>query len=72
MIELGLAVTIGFIDAVVDDPILTTVGVDVETVGNADVLNNAICIAVVLAAHQLNAAGVVFIQDQVIKNGTST
>ena len=56
VMELGLAVALGVVDAVVDDPELLGFGVDVDAVNHPDAPDHRVGIAAVLAAHQSDAA----------------
>ena len=68
MVKFGLAITIWIEDAVVDDPVVARLGVDVEAVDQANPFDDAVGIATVLAAHQLDLGGEVLVQNRIVKN----
>jgi hypothetical protein len=61
MIKLGLYVTIRVVNAVIHNPILITVRVDLETVDHAASFDQTMCIATALITNQLDAVGLVSI-----------
>jgi len=68
VIELGLAVTVGLKNAIVDDPVLCSFRVDVETVEHADAFYDGMSIAAVLTPHQFDFVGEVLVQDRVVEH----
>ena len=68
MIELGLAIALRVEDAVIDDPILSRIGIDVQAVDHANALDQAMLVAAVLQANQLDGVGMLLVQDGVIEH----
>lgn len=68
MVQLALTVSIGVVQAVVHDPVLPAVRIDVQTVHHAGALDQAMCIATVLASHQLDIVRVVLVQNRIVKD----
>lgn len=67
-VQLGLAVSIRVIDAVVNDPELIDLWIDVDTGDNTDTLDDFMNIATVLTSNQFDASGKVLVNDCVVKN----
>ena len=72
MVELALAVPLGVVQTVVDDPVLPVVGVDVQAVDHPDALDQAMSVATVLQPHQIDMMGMILVDDGVIENQTTT
>ncbi len=68
MVKFSLAVAIGVIDTVVNEPELVGLRVDVDTGDDADTTNDAAGIAAILAAHQLDGVRVILIEHRVIED----
>ena len=68
MVELGLAVRAGVVDAPVDDPVLASVQVDVHAVDDADAFHDAVLVAAVLAAHEFDLERVALVQHRVVED----
>lgn len=68
LIKLRFAIAIGVINAIINDPKLVGLGVDINAGDDADAFDDVVGIATVLAAHQVNLEGVVLIQDRVIED----
>lgn len=67
VIELGFAVPIGIIEAVIDEPELIGRRIDVDAGHDADTLDHGFGIATPLPADQLNPMGVLLVQDRVVE-----
>ena len=68
MVQLGLAVPFRVIDAVVNDPELIDLRIDVDTGDNANALDDFMNIATVLFSNQFDVSGKVLVNHCVIKN----
>jgi len=68
MMELGLAVAVGVVDVVADDPELLSLGVDMDAVDHPDALDHRLGVAAVLAAHQPDAARMALLQNRVVED----
>jgi hypothetical protein len=68
MIELGLAVLLGREQSVVDGPILTGIGVDVQAVHQTNTFDEAVSVATVLPTYKLDMVRMVLVQDRVVKH----
>ncbi len=67
VVELSLAVGVGGEEAVVDEPELVRVGVDVHADDQADAGNHAVGVAAVLAADQFDAPAVLLVEHRVVE-----
>ena len=67
MVELCLAVRLGGEDAVVDEPELVCVGIVVDTVDQADALDDAMRVARVLTPDQLYPVAVLLVEEGVVE-----
>jgi hypothetical protein len=67
MIELGFAVAIGIVEPVVDQPERIQLRIHIDAGDDADAADQAMGIATVLAAHQVDLPGEVLIQHGVVK-----
>ena len=68
MIELGLAIGLGGEHTIIDGPVLTGPGIDVQTIDNTDTSDQAVDIAAVLSTHQFDLVRMVLVEDRVIEN----
>lgn len=68
MIELAFAIPVGIVDAVIDDPVLACLGIDVHAVDQADTFDKPVCITGKLQPHQFDLVREVLVQHRVIEN----
>lgn len=68
MVKFTLAVESRVIDAVVNQPKIVKLGIDVNASHHTDSFDDAMSIAAVLPPDQLNGKGLVLIEYRVIKN----
>ena len=68
VVELGLVVAAGIVDAVVDDPELLRCGVDIDAVDDPDAPDHRLGVAAVLTAYQIDVLRVGLVQHRVIKD----
>jgi hypothetical protein len=67
MVEFSQAVSGGVKDAVVNDPKLFGLRVDLSAGQDADPFDNGVRIAAVLATHEFNGKRIVFVSHRVVK-----
>jgi len=68
MIQFGLAISIGIIDPVIDDPKLIRIRVDIDTRDNPDAFDDPVGIAAVLASHQFDLMRIVLVGHGIIED----
>jgi len=71
MVEFGLAITIRIEQAIVHNPILTIIGIDIKTIDYPNAFYHTMRITAILSAHHFDAARVIFIKNRVIENKIS-
>ena len=71
MVELAFTVPLGVVQTVVDDPVLATLGVDVQAIDHADAFDQSVGVAAVLQPHQIDMMGMVLVDDGVIEDQTT-
>ena len=71
VLQLGLVVALRIKDPPVDDPVVPALGVHVQAVDHADALDQGVCIAAVLSAHQFDLVGGVLVRDAVVEQQKS-
>ncbi len=64
---LGLAVPVGIVEPVIEQPELLGLGIDVDAGYHANALDNRLGVAAPLAAHEFNPMGILFVQHSVVK-----
>jgi hypothetical protein len=67
MVKFSQAIAVRIKDAVVNDPELFGLRIDINAGHDADALDNGVSIAAVLATHQFDGKRIVFIRHRVIK-----
>jgi len=67
VVELGLAVRVGVVDAPIDDPVLAGVEVDIQAVDDADALDDAVFVAAILTADEFYVERVALVQHRVVE-----
>ena len=67
MIELGLAIAVRIVDAVIDDPVFAALRVHVDAVHHPDALDEAVNVAAVLPPHELDLMREILVGDRVIE-----
>jgi len=67
MIQLGFAVAVRIVEAVVDDPVLLRQRIHVHAVHHADALDQTVSVAAVLTSDQLDLVREILIDDRVVK-----
>jgi len=68
MVKFRLAVSVWIINSIIDDPKLIHFWIDIHTGDNPDAFDDCMCIATVLAPHQLNVMRKILVSDRVIEN----
>jgi hypothetical protein len=68
MVEFGLAITVGIIDAIVDEPELVGLRIDVDTGHDPNPFDHGAGVATILPPDQLDDKRVVLIEDSIVKN----
>lgn len=67
MVKLTVAVTVRVVQAIVDDPKLSSAGIDVEATNQTDAANDTVFVATILPPNQLNGLAKAFVQHGIIK-----
>ena len=67
MIQLGFAVAVRIVEAVVDDPVLLRQRIHVHAVHHADALDQTVSVAAVLTSDQLDLVREILIDDRVVE-----
>ena len=67
MVELGLAVPVGVVESVVDEPELIQLRIDIDAGHHADALNHRLGVAAPLPADQLDAVGIALVQHRIVE-----
>ena len=71
MIQLGLAIPVRIINALVDDPELVQHGIDIHTGHHPNSFDDPVCISAPLAPHQIHLEREILIHNRVIKHHIS-
>ena len=71
MIELGLAIAVRIVNAVINDPMLLRLRINIHAGHHANALDDAMRIATVLAPYQFNLMRKILVNDRIVKHNVS-
>lgn len=68
MVKLAFSVPLGVVQAVVDDPVLAAIGIDIQAIDHSNSLDQSMGVSTVLQAHQIDMMRMILVDNGVIED----